>query len=1231
MGLGGPSRRHPPTLTPRHRFHRLPGLLGPKATIHRKPGRFFLATVSALSRTVSPSTDEKPSQEALTNPPGSRCTFSLKQVECAATDCDARRAVKHVAGLNVPGQIPADPLVGTIVTQYEILAKLGGGGMGVVYRARDLKLGRLVALKFLPPQWSHDDDAKQRFIREAQAASATDHRNICTIHNIEHTDDGRLFIVMACYEGETLKQKLERGALPVDEALDIAAQIAEGLTRAHAQGVVHRDIKPANVMITDDGVKVLDFGLAKFADALQLTIVGSTVGTVAYMSPEQARSEEADTRSDIWAVAVVLYEMLAGTPPFKGQYPEAVFYAIKNEPPPPLRKPGRDIPEEVERLVFKALEKDPAARVQSVRELARTLRQLQGRTTPVDLRTEPLPPLPVDAARVRARRTRLTPVRVVAAAAALLLAAGAVGLWLLRPVERISIAIAPFANHTGDPQLDEYRMALTQALVADLKESPNIRALGYLQLIEILRPYLHGGGDESSREALQAITTSAGARFIVVPTLLRRDGTWLAQAEFRNVETATNVATSQTEAIPSSLPKDAAYRLVIPLAARIQEHFKANGPGRSYRARSVSSRPRSLDAARAFEQGLNAYEQLEYGAAVTAFRQAASEDPQHALTHAWLSRALLLVVQKNDAVESARRARQLVNEEMPRADVLFIDGALAESQEDFAAAEASYRSLGRLLPDDPAARLELADFLKRRGRNQEAIETYHEVLRLSERRVRPHVDLCQLYVAAEERPLAKQHGEAARVAYQEGGNRMGEAQALLCLGDALSEQGGARLAEAKRYTEQARSILETFDLPFNLARLYQYLGLIAVSENNYRAAAELFEAGLTRSRQAGNRSLEALQLMNLGASHYYLGNRGSALDYYRQSRDLFERIGDERRAAEIDVNISEILVGYGGDVDEARRRIAPARAVLQKLGYVDFELQAAQIAAGSEILVGRHDAARTELRRALNVARERQLHSRVAALQTLIARSHFLLNEYEAARTLLDEVLASEAGRGDPEAQVWLGRVYTRLGDPDTARRHLQHALDDIERTGRMDLRPLAEVALGELAFESADLPAAKEQYAKAALFWTEELTDPATVEARCYGGLLAVLAGSRAQAPRQMTKAGANQAAKMGQLDLEARCRLHQARILIRDRQYDEALSALDLLTSDKEGTLGPELRAEAHHWRRQAFVGRGDRLGAEAEAAAARQLIAALETSLPDQFRNSFASRRVIQSWVE
>src|SRR5262249_6305792 len=176
--------------------------------------------------------------------------------------------------------------------------------MGIVYQARAAKLGRLVALKFLPAQWSHDETAKQRFIREAQAASATDHPNICTIYDIESADDGQLFIVMAYYDGQTLKQRLESGPLAAEDALQIATQVAEGLAKAHARGIVHRDIKPGNLMLTENGVKILDFGLAKFADSLQLTVAGSTLGTVAYMSPEQARGEEADARSDLWGIGV---------------------------------------------------------------------------------------------------------------------------------------------------------------------------------------------------------------------------------------------------------------------------------------------------------------------------------------------------------------------------------------------------------------------------------------------------------------------------------------------------------------------------------------------------------------------------------------------------------------------------------------------------------------------------------------------------------------------------------------------------------------------------------------------------------------------------------------------------------------------------------------------------------------------------------------------------------------
>jgi len=269
----------------------------------------------------------------------------------------------------------ADPLIDSTVAQYHVLARLGSGAMGVVYKARDTKLGRLVALKFLPPEWSHDEDAKQRFVREAQAASATDHANICTVHDIQSTDDGRLFIVMAYYEGQTLKERLAAGPLTVQEALAAAMQVADGLARAHAAGVVHRDIKPGNVILTEDAVKIVDFGLAKFADSLQLTQVGTPMGTVAYMSPEQLRGHEATAQSDVWAVGVMLYEMLAGHPPFQGGYAEAISYAIRHETPAPLRTQRPEVPEDVEQLVFRALHREPGVRFASGRELARALRQ----------------------------------------------------------------------------------------------------------------------------------------------------------------------------------------------------------------------------------------------------------------------------------------------------------------------------------------------------------------------------------------------------------------------------------------------------------------------------------------------------------------------------------------------------------------------------------------------------------------------------------------------------------------------------------------------------------------------------------------------------------------------------------------------------------------------------------------------------------------------------------------
>lgn len=217
-------------------------------------------------------------------------------------------------------------MIDKIVSHYKITEKLGGGGMGVVYKARDLKLDRFVALKFLPPHLSSDENAKKRFIQEAKAASALDHPNICTIYEIDETSDSQMFIAMACYDGETLKKKIERGPLDLPAAVEYAIQTAQALVKAHSSGIIHRDIKPANIMVTGEGtVKVVDFGLAKLGSDVKMTGSGVTLGTAAYMSPEQLRGEVADHRADIWALGVVLYEMLCGRTPFAGDYPQALF------------------------------------------------------------------------------------------------------------------------------------------------------------------------------------------------------------------------------------------------------------------------------------------------------------------------------------------------------------------------------------------------------------------------------------------------------------------------------------------------------------------------------------------------------------------------------------------------------------------------------------------------------------------------------------------------------------------------------------------------------------------------------------------------------------------------------------------------------------------------------------------------------------------------------------------
>jgi serine/threonine protein kinase/tetratricopeptide (TPR) repeat protein len=354
-------------------------------------------------------------------------------------------------------------MIGKVISHYRILERIGEGGMGVVFKAEDTRLKRTIALKFLPPELTRNSEAKERFIHEAQAASALQHNNICVVYDIDESDDGQMFISMEYIEGETLRDRLERGPLPIDQAIELTLQIGKALAKAHELGIVHRDIKPANIMLTRDGTaKIVDFGLAKLTGRSVLTQAGSTVGTLAYMSPEQIRGMPADRRTDIWALGAVLYELLSGKQPFRGEYNAAILFAILEGEPEPLGSLAQGIPPEIPDVVARALAKDAADRYQQMEEMVGDLQAFRGGNS------ASVPALP----RVPKRRRTLWP--IYAGSAAVLFGVAITALVMTHQGERgpsvRSLAVLPFRNTTASLEDTVFAEGMTEALSTELSK-----------------------------------------------------------------------------------------------------------------------------------------------------------------------------------------------------------------------------------------------------------------------------------------------------------------------------------------------------------------------------------------------------------------------------------------------------------------------------------------------------------------------------------------------------------------------------------------------------------------------------------------------------------------------------------------------------------------------------------------------------------------------------------------
>jgi serine/threonine protein kinase/Flp pilus assembly protein TadD len=409
-------------------------------------------------------------------------------------------------------------MIGKNISHYKILEKLGEGGMGVVYKAQDTKLDRIVALKFLPKHLLCDEDTKTRFEHEAKAASALDHPNICTIHEIDEVE-GECFISMAFVEGKSLKELLKEKTLSLKEVLDIAIQICEGLAKAHKKEIVHRDIKSDNLMLTNDGlVKIMDFGLAKLKGVNKLTKTGSTLGTMQYMSPEQAKGIEVDQRSDIFSLGVVLYELLTKQLPFGGEHPAAILYSIINEEPQPIARYNNQVSSELERIVFKALAKDREERYQHIDDLLADLRR--EKKSLEYAKTKDIP--------VRQKR-KLFPIIIPTSLVFILVLLFLIfkpfkfeiGTEKKASAEENSLAIMYFENLVDREDKERLGEIITNLLITSLSESQYMRVVSSQRLYDILKLLGKEGAKVIDRNVATEVANKANAKWMLLGNILQ--------------------------------------------------------------------------------------------------------------------------------------------------------------------------------------------------------------------------------------------------------------------------------------------------------------------------------------------------------------------------------------------------------------------------------------------------------------------------------------------------------------------------------------------------------------------------------------------------------------------------------------------------------------------------------------------------------------------------------------
>ena len=623
-------------------------------------------------------------------------------------------------------------MIGETISHYRVLSRLGAGGMGVVYEAEDTRLGRKVAIKFLPDEAKADSEIVQRFLREARVISSLNHPHICTLYDIgDH--QGQQFMVMELLDGQSLKERIAKGPLSPDQVLELGVQMADALDAAHAQGIVHRDIKPANLFITRRGsLKVLDFGVAKLSTSGrehldstigatdQLTTLGTTIGTVSYMSPEQARGHEIDARSDVFSAGIVLYEMITGQLPFPGPTVATVFEGLLTKKAVPPSQLQAGLSPEFDRIIDKALEKDRETRYQSAAELRADLKRL--RTAPINVasgfsRTAPAPAPPW-------RRRLLV-------GAPLLMAALVGGFLLYRSITapaltaKDTVVMSSVVNRTGDAMFDD---TLGEALALQLRQSPFLNVVPDQQVQATLRLMGREPSAAITSEVGREVCQRAGGKALLGGTIAMLGSAYVVTLNAQDCLSGSVLAEEQVQASSKETVLAALGTAVSVFREKLGESL---GSIQRYDAKIEEATTKSLEALKAYSQGLKTRRATGDFDSVPFFRRAIELDPEFGLAYARLGTVYSNLGQGDEARKMTTKAYEF-RAKVSDAERYYIEARYFSTVEaDPQKALDVYRVWLAAYPNDYTALANAALLLKQRGETAEALRYQEGATRIA--------------------------------------------------------------------------------------------------------------------------------------------------------------------------------------------------------------------------------------------------------------------------------------------------------------------------------------------------------------------------------------------------------------------------------------------------------------------------------------------------------------------